>query len=136
MRNIFITAIVSILFTIGANGTVLFPHFVDIAPNYERGVTEELEEAGVKSALYHSTAPGFMTSNYTEVESFFKDTLPNDVVRTETEVGDRLLVTYTSINKKDDTIKTGDLKCTIYVLRRPDDSFVAGYSEVEIEKEN
>lgn len=112
------------------NATVLFPHFVDIAPNYEEGLTEELQKAGVTCGMYHSTKPGFMASNFTELESFFADTLPSDVVREERKAGDSLLVIYTSVNaKSEDAIKTNPLKSTIYVLRRPDNSFVAAYCE-------
>lgn len=120
---------------IGMNATVLFPHFVDIAPNYEDGLTEELRKAGVTCGMYHSIKPGFMASSFTEVESFFADTLPSDVTREEKKIGDSLLVIYTSVNtKSDDTIETTPLKSTIYVLHRPDNSFVAAYCEEKMEK--
>ena len=121
--------------TVSANATVLFPFFVDIAPNYEEGITKELQAAGVTCGMYHSTKPGFMVSNFTEVEDFFKDTLPSDVSRSEKKVGKCLLVVYTSVNPKNDTIKTKALRSTIYVLRRPDNSFAAGYCEQEVELE-
>lgn len=127
------TLLLLIGFTMSANATVLFPHFVDIAPNYEEGLTEELQAAGVPCGMYHSTKPGFLTSNFTEVEDLFKDSLPDDVERTEQKTGDCLLVIYTSLNKKDDTIKTKVLKSTIYILKRPDNSFVAAYCEQEKE---
>lgn len=71
------------IFSLCANATVLFPHFVDIAPNYEKGNAKELADLGVDCGMYHSTTPGFMTSTFTEVESFFKDTLLSDVKREE-----------------------------------------------------
>lgn len=133
MKRLLNTILLLIGITVSANATVLFPHFVDIAPNYEDGLTEELQAAGVPCGMYHSTKPGFLTSNFTEVENLFKDSLPDDVERTEQKIGDCLLVVYTSLNKKDDTIKHKTLKCTIYILKRADNSFVAAYCEQEEE---
>lgn len=117
---------------ISSNATVLFSHFVDIAPNYEDGLTEEIRAAGVTCGMYHSTKPGFMASNFTEVEDFFANTLPSDVAREEKKIGNCLLVTYSSVNTKEgDTVKHKSLKSTIYILRRPDNSFVAAYCEEE-----
>lgn len=133
MKRLLNAILLLIGITVSANATVLFPHFVDIAPNYEDGLTEELQAAGVPCGMYHSTKPGFLTSNFTEVENLFKDSLPDDVERTEQKIGDCLLVVYTSLNKKDDTIKPKNLKCTIYILKRADNSFVAAYCEQEEE---
>lgn len=119
---------------ISANATVLFPLFVDIAPTYYEGLSEELRAAGVPCGMYHSTKPDFLVSTIPEVESFLKDTLPSDVIRTEKKVGDCLLITYTSINRKDDTIETKPLQSTIYILGRPDNSYVAAYCEQEVDK--
>lgn len=118
---------------VSANATVLFPHFADIAPDYEEGLTDELRAAGVPCGMYHSTRPGFMASNFTEVEDLFRESLPADVSRSEQEAGDCLLVVYTSVNQKDDTTKTKALKSTVYILRRPDNSFAAAYCEQETE---
>lgn len=115
----------------GAKATILFPHFVDIAPNYDEGNCPELMEAGVDCAIYYSTKPGFMTSTFTEVESFFKDTLPSDVLRTEQKVGDFLLVTYSSENKNEVTT----YHTAIYVLQQPDNKFKAVYCEYEVDNE-
>lgn len=133
MKRLLSAILLLIGVTVSANATVLFPHFVDIAPNYEDGLTEELKAAGVPCGMYHSTKPGFLASNFTEVENLFKDSLPDDVERTEQKIGDCLLVIYTSLNKKDDTIKSKTLKCTIYILKRADNSFVAAYCEQEEE---
>lgn len=133
MKRLLNAILLLIGFSMSANATVLFPHFVDIAPDYEEGLTEELQAAGVPCGKYHSTKPGFLASNFTEVENLFKDSLPDDVERTEQKIGDCLLVVYTSLNKKDDTNKTKALKSTIYILRRADDSFVAVYCEQEEE---
>ena len=80
---------------ISADATVLFPFFVDIAPTYEEGITEELRAAGVPDGLYYSTKQDFLLPNFAAVESFFKDTLPSDVIRSEKKIGDSILVTYT-----------------------------------------
>lgn len=129
-------SILSLLFImlgyIASNATVLFPHFVDIAPNYEKGDTEKLMANGINNLMYHSTTPGFLTSKFSEVESFFKDTLPSDVTREEKNTSMGKLVIYSSLHKKDDTIKTSDIRYTIYVLQLPGDSFVAGYAEEEL----
>lgn len=133
MKRILMTVIMMTSLMIAVNATVLFPHFVDIAPDYEEGSTPELTASGIDCAIYHSTKPGFMASNFTEVETFFKDTLPSDVERMESKSGDNILVTYTYVSKKKEAVDTGCLKSTIYVLKRPDNSFVAAYCEKRIE---
>ena len=118
---------------VSTNATVLFPFFVDIAPKYEEGLSEEFQAAGVTSAMYYSTQPDFLVSTFTGIESFLKDTLPSDVTRSEQKIGDCRLVIYTSINKKNDTIKTNPLMTTIYVLERKDKTYVAAYDEQEVD---
>lgn len=132
MKRFIISAVSVLILAFASEATVLFPHFVDIAPNYEEGNTPELTAAGVDCAMYHSTKPGFMASDFTEVEAFFKDTLPGDVSRSETKVGDCVLVTYSSAHDKNDAMETGTIMYTIYVLRRPDNSFVAAYCEKKV----
>lgn len=133
MKQFLFVAILVIGSAVNAGATVLFPFFVDIAPKYEEGLSEEFRAAGVTSAMYYSTQPDFLVSTFTGIESFLKDTLPSDVTRTEQKFGDRILVTYTSINRKDDTIDAKPLKTTIYVLSRPDKSYVAAYAENEVD---
>lgn len=134
MKKILIATVIIMTCVFGANATVLFPHFVDIAPDYKEGNSTELAEAGVDCAMYHSVKPGYWPSNFNDLESFFKDTLPSDVSREEHAVGDKLLVIYTSLDKKEaDTISTKPLKSTIYVLKRPDGSFAAAYCEHVVE---
>lgn len=123
-------------FTLCADATVLFPNFVDIAPEYEEGNVKELADLGVDCGMYHSTKPGFMASTFTEVENFFKDTMPSDVNREERIVKidekEYKLVIYSSLNKPNDTIDTGALLSTIYVLQLPNDSFKAVYCEKKV----
>lgn len=133
MRRLIYTILLLLGSAVSANATVLFPYFVDIAPNYEDGLTEELKAAGVPCGLYHSTKPGFLNSNFTEVEDLFKETLPSDVERVEQKRGNSMLVVYTSVNKKDDALNTKAKKSSIYILRRADNSFVAAYCEQEEE---
>lgn len=133
MRRLIYAILLLLGSAVSANATVLFPYFVDIAPNYEDGLTEELKAAGVPCGLYHSTKPGFLNSNFTEVEDLFKETLPSDVERFEQKRGNSMLVVYTSVNKKDDALNTKTIKSYIYILRRADNSFVAAYCEQEEE---
>lgn len=132
MKKSVLTLLFITLGFIASNATVLFPHFVDIAPNYEKGDTETLIMNGITNLMYHSTTPGFLTSKFSEVESFFEDTLPSDVTKEEKNTPAGKLLIYYSLHKKDDTIKTPDTRYTIYVLQLPDDAFVAGYAEEEM----
>lgn len=130
----FISAILMIMAAaFQSHATVLFPFFVDIAPEYAEGNTETMAAAGVDCAMYHSTKAGFLASTFTEVENLFMDSMPGDVTRTERALGDNRLVVYTSVNTPDDTAGTGTLVTTIYVLRMPDDSFQAVYCEQRAE---
>lgn len=134
MRRFIYAILILIGSGISANATVLFPYFVDIAPDYKDGLSEELQAAGVPCGMYHSTKPDFLVSTISKVESFLQDTLPSDVTRSEKKVNDCLLIIYTSINRKeDDTIETTPLQSTIYILGRPDNSYVAAYCEEEVE---
>lgn len=135
MKRFIYALLMIVISAVSGNATVLFPHFVDIAPSYEDGLTEELQAAGVPCGMYHSTKPDFLLKTFTSAEKFLKDTLPSDVTRTEKQVGDQILVIYTSINRPADTIATNPLQTTIYLLSRPDNSYVAAYCEQEIENE-
>lgn len=135
MRRFIYAILILIGSGISADASVLFPHFVDIAPDYKDGLSEELQAAGVPCGMYHSTKPDFLVSTIEKVESFLKDTLPSDVTRSEKKVKDCRLIIYTSINRKeDDTIETPPLQSTIYILGRPDNSYVAAYCEGEVEE--
>lgn len=133
MKHILCLVLILIGFDFSANASVLFPHFVDIAPVYEEGLSEELQAAGVECGMYHSTKPDFLVSTISAVDDFLKDTLPSDVTRSEQKVGDCVLIIYTSVNRKNDTIETKTLQSTIYILGRPDKSYVAAYCEQEID---
>lgn len=132
MKKLITTALITLLAAFGANATVLFPHFVDIAPNYEEGNSEELKGFISDKVLYHSTIPG-LTSKFSDVISFFHDTLPSDVKIEERKIGDKRLLVVSSLHKCNDTIATSHLLCTIYVLELPDDKFCAVYCEREKE---
>lgn len=115
------------------NATVLFPFFVDIAPDYDKGNTATLQQAGVGQVTYSSTTPSFYPKTFSQAVSFFKDTLPSDVGMEETKVDGMTLITYTSItDNNSDTIKTSGYMCKIYLLEQPDGSFHCGYYEAEL----
>ncbi len=135
MKRFLYSVFIMIGSAVSVNAAVLFPFFVDIAPDYEEGVSEEFQAAGITDAMYHSTRPDFIVSTLSTVQDFLKDTLPSDVIRTEQKIGDRILITYTSINRKNDTIETNPLMSIIYVLSRPDNSYVAAYDEQEVDNE-
>ncbi len=109
--------------------TVLFPFFVDIAPEYEEGLPEVMREAGVDCGLYHGTKPDFLLQTFTGVEGFYKDTLPDDVMREERMVGKYKLVKYYTMTRSNDTIKTDEIRSAIYVLELPDNRYMTVYCE-------
>ena len=125
MRKLITLIILWVGVAIGANATILFPFFVDIAPDYEYGLTAELQAAGVTSAMYHSTKPGFICSTFREAENFLKDVLPDDVERTVTDKDGISLVVYRSVQ----TNEVEKIFSTIYLLPRKDGSFVAAFDE-------
>lgn len=113
----------------GIRATVLFPHFVDIAPEWEEGLPEVMKQAGVDCGMYYGTKPDFLLKTFTMVENFFNDTLPDDVIRDEKMVGECKLVKYYSINRKSDTIATDPLISVIYLLQLPEDRYMTVYCE-------
>lgn len=118
---------------LASNATVLFPHFVDIAPSYSEGNLPSLLDAGIESVMYSNDKPTYFPATFEEAVSFFKDTLPADVEVEETVLGNLRLITYTSLNDhSSDTIATSGLLSVIYLLEQPDGTFHSGYYEAEV----
>lgn len=132
MKKFLISQFLFLVGFFGANATVLFPFFVDIAPEYKDGNSPQFLEVGVDNVKCFGTKPDFLLKSFSSVEAFYKDVLPGDVIKEESIVKGRKLITYTSINENNDVIKTDALKCTIYVLELPDGKYAAGYSEERI----
>lgn len=134
MKKIVSLLIMVVAMATAMNATVLFPMFVDIAPGYGDGVTEEFKAAGVDSAMYHLTSHSFYPKTFTELESYFKDAMPSDVNREERMIGDKRLVIYSSVQRSSDPIPSAPLYTAIYVLEQPDNSFTAVYQEYNLEE--
>lgn len=134
MKKVIISMMFALMGIFSSHATVLFPHFVDIAPDYHKGITPELIAAGVKNVVHYSTTSSFYPSTFTEVECFYKDTLPGDVIKEERKIGPYRMLIYTAVNRPDDTIDTGELWSRIYVLEMPDNKFQSAYSEMETER--
>ncbi len=133
MTKFFTLLCIAFASTISSNATVLFPNFVDIAPDYSEGNIPSLIDAGITQVSCSSTTPSFYPTTFEQAVSFLKDVLPGDVVCEETKVGDMRLVTYTARqSNSSDTIVTDGLLSIIYLLERPDGTFHSGYYEAPI----
>lgn len=133
MKRILMIFVGTLIAVLTSNATVLFPFFVDIAPDYKEGNIETLIKAGVGSVTCSSTAQSYYPKTFEQAVSFLKDVLPGDVKVEETKIGNMRLITYTSLAEhNDDTIKTDGLLCKIYLLEQPDGTYHSGYSEVEL----
>lgn len=116
-----------------SNATILFPHFVDIAPDYHEGNIMSLEAAGIMDVGLSSTTTSYYPKTFEQAVSFYKDALPSDVKVEESKVGNLRLRIYTSITRHDgDVIKTSGYLSKIYLLEQPDGSYHSGYFEKEI----
>ncbi|MDE5812257.1 MAG: hypothetical protein K2G64_04250 [Muribaculaceae bacterium] len=134
MKKIVIAALLCIV-AFSAKATALFPFFVDIAPNYEEVVTPEFEAIGLTNALCYSTTTSYYPQTFEQLESFYKDVLPDDVLREEDEINGTKIVIYSCIqNFNDDTIRTSSKLYAIMVIPMPDGSFRAAYIEGEVEE--
>lgn len=134
MKKIVIAALLCIV-AVSAKATVLFPFFVDIAPTYQKPATPEFEAVGITNALYYSTSRSFYPETFAQLESFYKDVLPKDVLREEDEINGTKIVIYSSIQDfKDDTIQTSPILYAIMVIPMPDGSYRAAYIEGEVEE--
>lgn len=131
MKKLILTAMLAIFASLGAQAMSLFPFFVDIAPDYEDGTHEEFKDVDLECILYHSTAPGSYPASYSEVISFFRDTLPEGAKMEESMLGDRKLLIVSSGQPDNDTMGSSTLFSAIYVLRLTDDRFCAVYCECE-----
>lgn len=133
MKKIFVLILVAIASAISSSATILFPNFVDIAPDYSEGNIPSLTNAGVTQVLLSSTTPSFYPKTFEQAVSFLKDVLPGDVLCEETKVGDMRLVTYTARHSNNsDTIVTDGLLSIIYLLEQPDGTYHSGYYEAPI----
>lgn len=133
MKKILTLLLVAIASAISSHATVLFPNFVDIAPDYSKGNIPTLADAGITQVSLSSTTTSFYPKTFQQAVSFLKDVLPGDVLCEETKVGDMRLVTYTARHSNSsDTIVTDGLLSIIYLLERPDGSYHSGYYEAPI----
>lgn len=133
MKKILTLLLVAIASAISSQATVLFPNFVDIAPDYSKGNIPTLADAGITQVSLSSTTTSFYPKTFQQAVSFLKDVLPGDVLCEETKVGDMRLVTYTARHSNSsDTIVTDGLLSIIYLLERPDGSYHSGYYEAPI----
>lgn len=133
MKKFIIVLICGIASAVGCNATILFPHFVDIAPAYSQGNIPSLVAAGINEVGLSCETTSYYPKTFEQAVSFFKDTLPGDVQLEEKKVGNQRLFIYTSITKNSsDTIETSGYFCRIYMLEMPDGSYQSGYYETEV----
>ena len=134
MKRLVISLIVAVS-ALSLKATAMFPFFVDIAPNYREGTTQEFVDLGIDDVSICCDAPGsFYPTTFSQVESFYNDVLPDGVLKEVKTLGDYTLAIYTYVNAHHDaTIVTDAVEFKIYVLGMPDGSFKAGYSENTVE---
>ena len=131
MRKFILTLILTFSFSI-ANAITLFPHFVDVAGDYEDGTPEKFTQLNIFT-IYWRVAPAFY-SNIDDADSFLKDTLPfsNYAIEKTVNVLDNgtKIITYTSSLEADGLNKYKWSK--LYLIQSPGEPLYVGIAEDKI----
>lgn len=130
MKKLLISLLVVAAGTLGADATILFPIFGSVASGqYEDGTDPDFEAAGITGIMMHSYGTSYFPSTFEECESFCKDVMPGDVIKTVIREGDDQIIMYQSIDIPNDPIVTEGMDTRIYIMRLPDGKFKSVYYE-------
>ena len=131
MKKIILTLIMAFSF-FSANAITLFPHFVDVAGDYENGACDKFAELNIPIG-YWRVSP-FFYSNIDDADSFLKDTLPFSSYPIEKTVNvldnGTKVITYTSSLEADGLNK--DKWSKLYLIQSPDEPLYVGLYEDQI----
>lgn len=129
MKRIILALIMAFSFSF-ANAITLFPHFVDVAGDYENGTPEKFAELNIPT-IYWRVAPSFY-SNIQDADSFLKDTLPFssysiERIANKLDNGTEIIVYSSSLEA--DGLNEGKWS-KLYLLQSPDEPlYVAIYED-------
>lgn len=115
-----------------ANAITLFPHFVDVAGDYESGTTDKFVELGIPT-IHWKESP-FFYSNIKDADAFLMDTLPFSSYTIEKETrtleDGTEIVCYTSSLEADGLYK--DKWSKLYLVQSPDGPLYVGICEDQL----
>ncbi len=131
MKKIFLILLMLLAFTI-ADAITLFPHFVDVAGDYQDGVSDKFAELNI-STNHWRVSPGFY-SDIKEADEFLQDTLPfsSYTIQKETKTLEdgSVLIMYISTLEADGLNK--DKWSRLYLFQSPDGPLYVGLAEDKI----
>lgn len=118
-------------FTI-ADAISLFPHFVDVAGDFEDGTTDKLVELGIPTI--HWRVSPFFFSNIKDADSFLMDTLPFSSYTIEKETKNledgTEIICYSTSLEADGLYK--DKWSRLYLVQSPDEPLYVGLCEDQL----
>lgn len=130
MKKLMIILLAVAACALGASATILFPIFDSVAGGlYEDGTDPDFEAAGIKGIMKRSTGTPYFPSTFEQCESFCKDVMPDDVVKTVVREGENKIIMYQSRDIPNDLIVTQGMDTRIYIMRLPDGKFKSVYYE-------
>ncbi len=131
MKKIIMLMVMAMSFSFG-NAITLFPHFVDVAGDYESGTTDKFVVLSIPTTHWR-VAPSFF-NNMKDADSFLMDTLPfsNYVIDKETKTLDdgTEIVVYISSLEADGLYK--DKWSRLYLIQSPGEPLYVGLCEDQI----
>lgn len=131
MKKTVFSLIMAMSFSI-ANAITLFPHFVDVAGDYESGTTDKFVELGIPT-IHWKESP-FFYSNIKDADAFLMDTLPFSSYTIEKETrtleDGTEIVCYTSSLEADGLYK--DKWSKLYLVQSPDGPLYVGICEDQL----
>lgn len=133
----FLLLFVTVFFSISCHAISLFPHFVDVAGNYEDGTNTKFTELNIPTIYWR--ADPFLLSTLAAAEEFLQDTLPfsnyNIGKDTKTLSDGTVIVTYSA------SLETGVLEndednkgkfSNIYLIQSPNEPLYVGFYEDQL----
>lgn len=131
MKKTVMSLIMAMCFSL-ANAITLFPHFVDVAGDYDDGTADKFVELSIPTG-YWKVSP-FFYSNIKDADAFLMETLPfsNYPIEKETKTLDdgTEIVCYTSLLEADGLYK--DKWSRLYLVQSPGEPLYVGLCEDQL----
>lgn len=128
----FVLALAALIAASAANAITLFPHFVDVAGDYETGTTEKFVKLNIPTS-YWRVSPA-LYEDLKSAEEYLQETLPfssYSIERSSRNLEDgTVVITYTSSLEADGLNK--DKWSRLYLVQSPKGPLYVGLSEDQI----
>lgn len=117
----------AMLIALSSQAVTLFPYFVDVAGDYQKGAPKELAEVGAE--MMYSSQPKYYKS-LDEAKAFYADVMPFST--------EKIMVKDVPVKGGKGTVYVSPMldgvTSIIYLVESPDKVFYIGYDEKKVTK--